>query len=377
MISCTTRDCSRTLRTARSNNAKRLYVGMIVDTSMSKAMLSDLLKRALYGSGILGLYHRVRNARTLTVVMFHRVLEPDDPRWFHCDPDYTLRADIFSGSLRFFRSHYNVVSLDQVVQARQGKKPLPPRALLITFDDGWADNVDFALPRLREAGMGGVMFVVADAVDRAQPFYQEQIVSAWRRGTLRVSDLAAALQAAAPDAPLVSAGEDLGALRRLIAGIEALPLSKRRALLEPFKERLADGMRHMVTQEELLTLDRSGVAIGLHGKSHVPMTEAEDLRAELGGARAEMAARLVHRPAPATLSFPHGRYDASVLKKARLSGYELVFTSVPVVNPSDTGVGWLLGRLGFDGNAVVDEAGRFRPDRLALYLFRKPLRRLG
>ena len=41
-------------------------------------MLSDLVKRALYSSGALGLYHRLRNRQQLTVVMFHRVLDPAD-----------------------------------------------------------------------------------------------------------------------------------------------------------------------------------------------------------------------------------------------------------------------------------------------------------
>ena len=67
----------------------------------------------LHASGALGLYHRWRNARTLTVVGFHRVLDPADPRWASCDPDYTLPTTLLAPSLAFFRRHYNVVSLAQ------------------------------------------------------------------------------------------------------------------------------------------------------------------------------------------------------------------------------------------------------------------------
>ena len=107
------------------------------------------------------------------------------------------------------------------------------------------------------------------------------------------------------------------------------------------------------------------------------MTARRDLDAELGGARAEMSARLPHRPAPVTMSFPHGRFDASIAERARSAGYELVFTSVPALNPTEGKVGWLLGRLGFETGAVADAAGRFRPERLALYLFRRPLEMLA
>lgn len=339
-------------------------------------MFSDLLKKLLYASGALGLYHRLRNARTLTVIMFHRVLEPTDPRWAHCDPDYTLRADLFTSCLEFFAAHYNMVTADDVVRARRGEHTLPPRALLVTFDDGWSDNVDHALPRMRALQAPGLMFVVSDAVGRAEPFYQERIIGAWRRGRLQGSALAQALrrrgvQAADPAEP--GAAE----LRRLIAQVEQLPPEQRKSLLDEFSEPLADPLRHMITADELRTLDEGGIAIGLHGKTHTPMTAAPDLDAELGGARAEMAARMPHRPAPVTMSFPHGRFDAGIAERARSAGYELVFTSVPVVNSTDSKVGWLLGRLGFETDAVADRSGRFRPDLLALYLFRRPHRLLA
>lgn len=340
-------------------------------------MFSDLIKKLLYASGALGLYHRWRNARTLTVIMFHRVLAPDDARWAHCDPDYTLRSDLFAQCLKFFAAHYNMVTVDDVLRARRGEGVLPDRALLVTFDDGWRDNVDFALPPMRSMKMPGLMFVVADAVGREEPFYQEQIVGAWRRGRLDTAALAAALRSAGEEVEAAS-GNDIAVLRRLIGRVERLTPSARGALLAGLHERLADGLRHMIDADELRSLVDGGIAIGLHGKTHTPMTAATDLDAELAGARAEMAVRLPGREPPATMSFPHGRFDATIAQRARDAGYELVFTSVPVVNPTGGGgLGWLLGRLGFETDAIADGEGRFRPDLLALYLFRKPGRVLG
>ncbi len=333
-------------------------------------MLSDLVKKGLYGSGLLGLYHRLRNRRTLTVIMFHRVLDPGDPRWASCDPDYTLEARLLERCLAFFRRHYRVVAVEDVLAAQRGERRLPARALLVTFDDGWSDNVDFALPRLQQARMPGLLFVAADVVGRRLAFFQECLVGAWRRGTLRVADLAAALPGAQPVA------EGIGGLRRAIAGFEALDDDERERRLAPFAAAMDDGLRHMATADELGALERGGIAIGLHGKTHTPMTRARDLDAELAGARAAVAPHLGNG-APTTMSFPHGRYDAAIAARARAAGYELVFTSDPVLNPTDPAPGWLLGRVGFEQSGIVDAHGRFRADRLAMLLFRARTARLA
>lgn len=354
--------------------------------SIARAMLKDFARKCLYFSGALGLYHRLRNADSLTVVMFHRTLRPDDPRWASCDPDYTLGEDLFVPSLDFFRRHYRVVSLQDVLRARRDGTGLPPRALLISFDDGWLDNVDYALPALRSAGLPAVMFVAADAVGARQPFYQERIVAAWRLGKLSLEALAASVvehgdgEHGAEEHGETRTG--VAELRRLIAKLETMPPASRRAVLERHADALNDGLQHMIDVDDLARLRAGGIELGLHGKSHVAMTRAEDLANELGGAREAMAAMLspdegLASDACATMSFPHGAFDDAIAAQAREAGYELLFTSVPVLNPVGAKPSWLLGRTGYETDTVADANGAFRPDLLAWYLFRRDTRRLA
>lgn len=344
-------------------------------------MLKDFARKCLYASGALGLYHRVRNADSLTVVMFHRTLRPGDPRWASCDPDYTLSEDLFIASLDFFKRHYRVVSLDEVLRARRDGSGLPSRALLITFDDGWLDNVDYAMPALQRAGLPAVMFVAADAVGAGQPFFQERIIAAWRLGKLAIDALAATMRengAAYGGAPR----EDIDGLRMLIAQLETMPSAERRAVLDRHAGVLDDGLRHMVDVGDLGRLRAGGIELGLHGKSHVPMLRADDLDAELGGARTAMATMLaapegLASPACATLSFPHGSFDDTVAARARAAGYELLFTSVPILNPVGDKPSWLLGRTGYEAGTITGRSGGFRADLLAWYLFRRATRRLA
>ena len=338
-------------------------------------MFYDLLKKLLYVLGPLTLLHRIRNARTLTVVMFHRVLQPSDARWAGSDPDYTLHADHFDSCLGFFARHYNIVGTEAVLAAHRNQRPLPARALMITFDDGWADNAVYAAPRLAARGLPAHLFVVAQAVNRLEPFFQERLVSAWRLGRLSPSRLAQALREQ-DDLTTEPALADTSDFRHLVAQVERLDPPRREALLHSLGPVLVDGLQHMLSSEQLQSMAAAGIGLGAHGLTHLPFTMVSDLDMELAGARHMLAAYTAQGIAPTTLSFPHGRFNPEILQQALGSGYELIFTSVPALNPCRTPPGPLMGRVGITTECVADTRGRFRPERLALHLFRQPHRAL-
>lgn len=341
--------------------------------SLSKLAKAPAVQRALYYSGALDAYHRRRNRDRLTVVMFHRVLAPSDPRWATADPEYSLRDDLFAECLAFFKRHYHVVTVDDVLAARRGGPPLPARPLLITFDDGWSDNEEFALGHLRRAGLPSLLFVVADVVGRSEPFFQERLVGAWRAGRLDAARAAQLWRDAGGDpanVPRFGGKDDLEPLRAVITRLEQLAPAARDPLLAALAPVLDDGVRYMVTATQLRNLAGHFVAIGSHGKTHTPLTKARDLDAELSGSRTLLAAH-VGTP-PRTMSCPHGAHDARIVAAAHQAGYDLVFTSVPELPPAAGPAPAVLGRVGFTGETITDERGRFAPERLALHLFRKP-----
>lgn len=341
-------------------------------------MHTHLLKELLYRSGVLPLYHRIRNRKTLTVIMFHRVLDPADPRWKTCDPDYTVSAQLFRQCLVLLVKHYKIVSLEDVLVATESAKPLPPRALLITFDDGWQDNYEYALPILKQMALPAALFVVADAVNRSSAYFQEQIVAAWRRGALGAGDVrsmsALAGMALAPsnDTP------DMTTVRRLIASLESLDAPKRREILGRFQAVLSDGERHNLSTDELKAMSGAGIAIGIHGMTHTPLTRVASVQDEILRARSCLSDLLGVLPASiATLSCPFGKYDASVVENARQAGCRLIFTSRPALNSAAPSPSQLLARVGFEAAYISNDRDQLIAAQLATYLFRRPIARLA
>ncbi|MBC7905693.1 MAG: polysaccharide deacetylase family protein [Rhodospirillaceae bacterium] len=319
--------------------------------------LRDRLKTVVYGSGLWPALHNYRNAQTLTVVMFHRVLPVDAQST--ADPGYTVSDTFFAGCLRFFRRHYHVVSLDAVLAART--IPLPANALLITFDDGWADNLTTALPLLRRKGLPAVVFATTDAVtDPAPVWWQDQLIAVLRRG--HGDKLGRAL------------GTEPEPLPQLLLRLSAMPPDVRDRLLAQFTP-THEG-RQMLDPEGLRRLTEAEIAIGAHGASHLPLPLLANPGADLDRARHSLATLLPdHKPALAALSLPHGRYDAATIAAARKSGFQLVFTSDPCLNATDHGLlqSTVLGRIEMQDALLADRHGYPCPAKLASWLFARPI----
>ena len=65
----------------------------------------------------------------------------------------------------------HTVTAAQVAAAFTGGKPLPPNAVMLSFDDGRSDAMMFADPLLAQAGMSATMFLIADAASKPGVYY--------------------------------------------------------------------------------------------------------------------------------------------------------------------------------------------------------------
>jgi peptidoglycan/xylan/chitin deacetylase (PgdA/CDA1 family) len=70
-----------------------------------------------------------------------------------------LELDLFRQQIQFFRDNFNVVTMEQVIDYLDGKCPLPEKAMLLTFDDGYSDHYQYVFHVLQEYGMQGSFFV--------------------------------------------------------------------------------------------------------------------------------------------------------------------------------------------------------------------------
>jgi peptidoglycan/xylan/chitin deacetylase (PgdA/CDA1 family) len=91
----------------------------------------------------------------LPILLYHRVADGPDDRW-------TLTPDQFRRQVdHLVENGYYTVGLEQWRNAMERHAPLPGRAVLLSFDDAYADFASGAWPILRAAGLHASLFVVA------------------------------------------------------------------------------------------------------------------------------------------------------------------------------------------------------------------------
>jgi peptidoglycan/xylan/chitin deacetylase (PgdA/CDA1 family) len=140
---------------------------------MTAQQAKQVVKNALYrtiGAASTTLRLTPNGRSTLRVLMYHKVNDiPDNPT--------TIPVSLFDEQLAQVKElGYQIVDLDAVLDHYTLGKPLPDGAVLITFDDGYRDTLENALPVLQKHGCRAVIFVPVAYMEDATPLPHESLL---------------------------------------------------------------------------------------------------------------------------------------------------------------------------------------------------------
>ncbi|MCA9999560.1 MAG: polysaccharide deacetylase family protein, partial [Anaerolineales bacterium] len=104
----------------------------------------------------------------LRVLTYHRVDDPEKRPSLY--PRVTVTPKEFVGQMQHLVAGYNPVSLDQVLEAMEAPvlRALPPRAVLVTFDDAYCDFAEQAWPVMKRYSIPATLFVPTAFPDQPQ-----------------------------------------------------------------------------------------------------------------------------------------------------------------------------------------------------------------
>ena len=109
----------------------------------------------------------------LPILVYHKIDRiPPGSRY----PKNYVTPEQFEAQLVFLARHrYTSVGFADYLAYRRGERLLPPRAIIITFDDGYRSNRTIALPLLRQYGFGATIFLVTAQVGKTNAWDRDEL----------------------------------------------------------------------------------------------------------------------------------------------------------------------------------------------------------
>jgi peptidoglycan/xylan/chitin deacetylase (PgdA/CDA1 family) len=287
-----------------------------------------VLKPVWHYGGVVNLARHLAGQQG-AILRYHSVTDDEDSTLAYLDHGLMVSSAAFRAQLRYLRRFYTVLSLDELVDRLHDGRPLPYRAVAITFDDGYRDNYTQAYPLLRAEGLPATFYVTTGCLDGGPPLWTAKLRFMVRQ-TKRAS---VALPASLGSTVEIRSGATRQQLfTELVIALKNVPSTQRLSLLDE----LADAFdvtdfsalaRIMMTWDQVREMSRSGMTIGAHTVSHpnLPNTGYAEAAQEIAGSRDTIAAA-VGKPV-AHFSYPNGRGSAHLTETVRAIVRDAAFRS--------------------------------------------------
>jgi peptidoglycan/xylan/chitin deacetylase (PgdA/CDA1 family) len=262
-------------------------------------------------------------APRLSILIYHRVRQAPDPLL-----PGAMFARKFDAQLSLLRRFFTVLPLDEAL-ARLGSGTLPRRAVSITFDDGYADNFEVAVPVLRQHKSSATFFVSTGYLDGGL-MWNDVVIEAIRRCPEDRIDLNAL---GLGTHRLSNDGERRTAMLDIIDRLKYVPVAGRAAKASELAARIDRPLPSnlMMRTEQVAALGKAGMGIGAHTVSHPILTQVDDATARREIEDSRSALQGITGSRIEFFAYPNGRpgddYSQVHVSMVREAGFEAALST--------------------------------------------------
>ncbi len=294
--------------------------------------IKKIMASSLHLSGA-GHILRKWGSTDLTVINHHRVVDDVFSTEFSgLRSLVSASAEMFERQLVHIKRHHNVIEGSDVVAFVRGQQKLPPRACLVTFDDGYLDNYTVAAPLLIKHDIPAVIFLASSRMDQpSEPLWWDITANIVRHTEKQQAEL-----------PLVGLQDFSTALQRdhtcelLTAQMKRLSESDRSEVLKSLSNILgtpdANETPYFMDWKQVRSLHGSRIEFHPHTVTHPILSQvsSRQVKFELSESK-----RVVEKEtnAEATLfAYPNGTsrdYNSDTVEALNKCGYTAAFTLAP------------------------------------------------
>jgi len=287
--------------------------------------------KALAARTILGMpsyWTAMRKRRAMAVLCYHRVSSGIDPLGLAVAPDeFTAHMDVLAHSTQV--ETVDATRFEAIWHGREAYGTRVP--VLVTFDDGYRDNLLDALPLMRSRGIPAVVFVATGVLGGKPLWYDllERVLRLHPREAL--NELAALLGC---EACAGIGAHDLLGWVQLIKQLDTPGFRAVRMCLERLCESWS-GEGCYLSADDLRTWTNAGNAVGAHTRLHPALSRVDAATAQTEMATSKHELEAVLESPVRLFAYPFGEagdFDATHAAMLARLGYTMAFTTIPGLN---------------------------------------------
>ena len=283
-------------------------------------------------------FSRLRHRGRVIVLTYHRVVPRKVVERQHIQPGMYMLEESFAAHIAYLRERFTLISLDELLDLWQTNQFKSDRSYcVITFDDGWRDNYQFAFPILRKLAVPATIFLATDFIGTDRWFWPDRLMSLLAKGVAPSLGSATrnAVSAILVDAVGVRPSTVDGVYREAKSGLpvtadaivetcKGLEVGKIESLLDSLSRALCADMpaeRVLLDWDEVREMAAYGVSFGSHSCSHRILTQIplSEVKTELTESKSVIVQHGV-QPSSA-FCYPNGNFNPGIQALVRETGY--------------------------------------------------------
>ena len=295
--------------------------------------LSFVLPNALFSN----VRHWFKN--DLIILAYHRVLSVNKGSVFQYDTGLiSATVDEFETQISFIRKYYNPISETQLINHIYHNEPLPPKPVMVTFDDGFDDNYLNAYPILKRYNVPATMFVSTAYIGGNEPIWFDWLASLCISASMKKIEIPVLKKSYIineyPDRELI--------YKDLIKVIREINNEVRLKVLDQLKVSYSDYMIHIdrsmskfMNWNQVIEMSNDNITVGSHTVTHPIMSRLNntEISYELNTSKEVIESHINKNIM--SFSYPTGQatsFTNYILNEVINSGYKVAHTYIHGIN---------------------------------------------
>jgi peptidoglycan/xylan/chitin deacetylase (PgdA/CDA1 family) len=279
----------------------------------------------------------------VAILLYHHIGDKKD--------DYLLnrtKTSDFEKQMKYLRNTYEIISFDTLIQAITQKKPLPKRAAIVTFDDGYKDNYIEAYPILKKYQIPATIFLTTGHIETDNIFWWNKIGYVLCNTKLKKIELEELGDISPPPSENM-----FFSLRMVYQKFKKIPEERKKELTELLIEKSEVDIPKDLSKDLMLTWDNvremneNGIDFGAHTVTHPILTSLSlnQAKSEIIESKKTIEKKIDKNVT--TFCYPNGftaDYNSDIIQVLKDNGFLCSVTVIPkmVTRKSDL---FELGRL--------------------------------